>query len=667
MKKINALLYSSLLFCSMPYGTSCNKDSDIAEINNGENQISEKVITIHGTQSEESSSRMGYSDKTSGMEVTWSEGDVIYVGLKSQLADASIASRWQTYTLSSGSGEKKADFTGTGSWSTGNRLYACSCGDTKIYSTKVNNIYCATIDYKVAFDSSQKQTGNNNTEHLGSYDLQMASSLYTEGQDPTFIFKRYGAVLKFDITFPDDAIGENVQYIKIYSDRGEKIFVQKAYIPFDGSASSFDYTTDIRLSFSDVVVPADKKITAYMMVGVSNETDRLQGKNINLTVCTNDGTADRTYISTIKNTKAFEVGKKYTVTKQLISTKNLSTFFAGGDGLTEETAFRISSKEHLKNLAMLTNIGVLKAKYYYKVTNDIDLENENWIPIGVDSSNTTRWFQGQFDGGNFLISNFYQSISYYECGLFAETIAATLKNINLSGEINGTTISGFSGYIGGIVGFAFGGDIITNCTFKGTINVKNASEVGGIAGRASGKIINCKNYATIKVTADDNTAQNTNIGGINGSEGTIVGCFNQGDISYDRNITWDGYVYIGGITGQDANIYGCYASGLISSSSRYSNVALYHGGLMGYNNGGSYSINKSYWKTVTNHKATNGIGEKGVAAIAPTSELNNNDVINDLNEGIGLALEDGYITKYDYKFALGSAADNNLPKFIKNN
>ena len=127
---------------------------------------------------------------------------------------------------------------------------------------------------------------------------------------------------------------------------------------------------------------------------------------------------------------------------------------------------------------MLTNIGVLKAKYYYKVTNDIDLENENWIPIGVDSNNTTRWFQGQFNRGNFLISNFYQSISYYECGLFAETIAATLKNINLSGENNGTTISGFSGYIGGIVGFAFGGDIITNCTFKGTINVKNASEVG---------------------------------------------------------------------------------------------------------------------------------------------------------------------------------------------
>ena len=60
-----------------------------------------------------------------------------------------------------------------------------------------------------------------------------------------------------------------------------------------------------------------------------------------------------------------------------------------GDG-TAESPYLISTKEDLVKLSSLINSDNTAADYYnkyYKQTSDIDLENENFIPIGTYTGN----------------------------------------------------------------------------------------------------------------------------------------------------------------------------------------------------------------------------------------------------------------------------------------
>ncbi len=84
------------------------------------------------------------------------------------------------------------------------------------------------------------------------------------------------------------------------------------------------------------------------------------------------------------------------------------TYFAGGDGLTKETAYIINDKYHLYNLSWLQNTGKIKdqndqqIKCYFKLDADIEIADNNfWLPpIGTDSYP----FIGEFDGNGHTIS-----------------------------------------------------------------------------------------------------------------------------------------------------------------------------------------------------------------------------------------------------------------------
>ncbi len=79
--------------------------------------------------------------------------------------------------------------------------------------------------------------------------------------------------------------------------------------------------------------------------------------------------------------------------------------YGGGDGLTEQTAFIISNRRHLYNLAWLQYIGRYNnpniRQLYFKVTAPIDMEGVTLPPIGTD----TYPFLSHFDGNNQTISN----------------------------------------------------------------------------------------------------------------------------------------------------------------------------------------------------------------------------------------------------------------------
>lgn len=100
----------------------------------------------------------------------------------------------------------------------------------------------------------------------------------------------------------------------------------------------------------------------------------------------------------------------------------LTQYFAGGDGLTEETAFRITMPEHLYNLTWLQNKnyfteghnGETPKSYYFKLDADIDMagtlsgttsETGAIPPIGSKANP----FIGYFDGQGHTVSNLWVS------------------------------------------------------------------------------------------------------------------------------------------------------------------------------------------------------------------------------------------------------------------
>ena len=217
-----------------------------------------------------------------------------------------------------------------------------------------------------------------------------------------------------------------------------------------------------------------------------------------------------------------------------------------GEG-TAANPYKIQNVDDLKKLAEKVNGGEAYANTYFKLTANIDLNNEpNWTPIGTEDT----LFQGTFDGGGHQITNLKIGKREYG-GLFGNVWGATIQNCNVTGEVNGYN------YSGGIVGYANDNTHILNCSFQGNVEgagenrggivgstsidcevsgcfvtgkVKGSQRVGGIAGNGVGKIKNC--YALADVTAAGDSA-----GGIAGYayKRTIENCYYSGKVSSNGN------------------------------------------------------------------------------------------------------------------------------------
>ena len=73
-----------------------------------------------------------------------------------------------------------------------------------------------------------------------------------------------------------------------------------------------------------------------------------------------------------------------------------AVFATNGEG-TAENPYQLSNKDDLKQFRDLVNSG--STGICAVLTNDIDLENENWTPIGNTTNNDgTDAYSGIFDG-----------------------------------------------------------------------------------------------------------------------------------------------------------------------------------------------------------------------------------------------------------------------------
>jgi len=169
-----------------------------------------------------------------------------------------------------------------------------------------------------------------------------------------------------------------------------------------------------------------------------------------------------------------------------------------GEG-TQQSPYLISDKEDLVAFSAAINSGS-EVDAYYKLTSDIDLEGEEWIPVGyyteefgVDSK-YDRTFRGVFDGDGHTVSNITitEAATYY-IGFFGYIYNGTVKNVTLDNlVINIDADHKDNTYIGGIVGrsIAHGANEVCeyyNCkVINSSITAANLGSlyVGGIAGIA---------------------------------------------------------------------------------------------------------------------------------------------------------------------------------------
>jgi hypothetical protein len=259
------------------------------------------------------------------------------------------------------------------------------------------------------------------------------------------------------------------------------------------------------------------------------------------------------------------------LTAETINTTNwqddgaVATSFAGGAG-TENSPYEIANASQLAYLAKKVNEGDTDYNgAHYKLTNNIDVGESFWTPIG-DMGNP---FKGKFDGDGKKISNIYigtesnPNDTHGLAGLFGYIINGSIKNVGvsvrifldkegatmvggLSGAAENTTISNSyvtgvvinrdEGHVGGFVGSGFETSIsnsYVSCDVTG-----NKGMIGGFLGfymSSNADLYNIQNsYTTGHVTGGENAVVGAFIGNSIKSD-SIKKCYYNSDSKQEVN------------------------------------------------------------------------------------------------------------------------------------
>lgn len=241
----------------------------------------------------------------------------------------------------------------------------------------------------------------------------------------------------------------------------------------------------------------------------------------------------------------------------------IASGFAVGTG-TENDPYQINTAAELAYFAKSVNDGKWYDGEYIILKNNINLNNQEWTPIGNHSNS----FRGNFDGRNHTVTGMQISGELDRVGLFGEctkhNVNSAIKNITVKDSV----ICGIN-FVGAIVGYAEEINI-ENCRSIGnTINGK--TDVGGICGKIGGysvgKVSQC--YNSSKVTGRGR------VGGIAGMGGIAENCLNTGEImiiNKDYQSACGGIFGIFDDTTTSATITACVNLGKVSGGESFGGI-----------------------------------------------------------------------------------------------
>lgn len=257
----------------------------------------------------------------------------------------------------------------------------------------------------------------------------------------------------------------------------------------------------------------------------------------------------QTQIMTVKKTDGSKVIYKLSdVERVSFDDLTVAPSFESGEG-KQESPYKIANANQLLLMAKYINEGNPEyVSAYYELTNDIDLLDIEWTPIGDGKNNESLdlaengGFTGVFNGNNHTISNLCINTETNEkvamFGLFGFVgKQGQIQNLKVKGNVNvkstfeSDTEKNFLA-CGGIIGHGINATL-TNCSFEGSVKAQAlekeaAAMAGGVAGSITGNLINCS--ATI--------SQNDIIQSISSYTvaGALAGYANAGNINMCKSV-----------------------------------------------------------------------------------------------------------------------------------
>ncbi|MDO4527545.1 MAG: hypothetical protein Q4C03_02015, partial [bacterium] len=225
-----------------------------------------------------------------------------------------------------------------------------------------------------------------------------------------------------------------------------------------------------------------------------------------------------------------------------------------GDGTygvkDDPTTHYISNLDELKAFRDSVNGGTTYEGVTVYLAGDIDLNNEEWTPI---ANTATKTFMGNFDGGNFKISNLKitdtttAATGYAYLGLFGVTEGTeTAQNVIKDLTIENVTISSAGQIVAAAIAYPYY-TTVENVTVCGDINIKGGNYTAGVLAYTR----RCTDAKNLTVTGNDGSVIEgaTTVGGVisdiqmNGGLTADYSNFNA------SGLTIKGDMHVGGISG----------------------------------------------------------------------------------------------------------------------
>ena len=249
----------------------------------------------------------------------------------------------------------------------------------------------------------------------------------------------------------------------------------------------------------------------------------------------------------------------------------------------------VDSGKLLAALAQSVNDSKDYSDYTIKLTKNIDLNGNEWTPIGVKDGNK---FKGVFDGQNRKVLNLKIENGPDYAAFFGAIENATVKNLTVEGSVKGSNVAGIAARVDG-------SSQVINCTNRATVTGTNKAAGITVKIEANNALLeNCVNEGDVSCNTNNgaagvvvyaqngkftikNCVNNGNVtapraGGIvynvsDNGNGLITGCVNKGNITSDgdkvagivsmnsvgTNLTISDCKNVGNISGQDASSICC--------------------------------------------------------------------------------------------------------------
>ncbi len=359
-------------------------------------------------------------------------------------------------------------------------------------------------------------------------------------------------------------------------------------ISYDGQEyepDEFDENVEVTISGIEEI---DTQTQSYTVVHIDTDTNEAD-KIVNVTSKENEVVFEASefsaYAIMVTSDEDSFAATTYSVELSNAATWDGSSVASGfdyGNG-TKEEPYLISTAAELAYLATSVNSGTTYSGVYFQLTNDIDLADNAWTPIGTHANP----FMGVFDGAGHMIANATIIISSYPTttstiesyGFFGSiggstTVETEIKNIeftNITATItaSGTMSSNNSGiHIGILCGTQYTNSQINNVIVKNSaVNNTNTFTVGStvvqlfVGGLVGGQVYNSssetnndESHIIANCYVDVDISLSAGVGNqvariIQYCTGGIVGCIRSTQVSWPLNCLYTGTISSNGMIG----------------------------------------------------------------------------------------------------------------------